>query len=269
MEKKAIIYKNDLKFTSNIDIEKSEFYDVQTENLYNKYKNKPKIELRIENSKMENYNYLDLSNLNLDDDLLNKLLQTEKIINILKKIVFLDLSSNDLTKKPNLTKYKNIKYLCISKNKISGVIEDNILYELTCDNNKISNIKSQSIKVLSANNNNITQIDVPNIKVLNINNNKLNEIDEYLNLDYLECIDNKIKTIKNLYNLQEIYIANNELKNISNMPNLLILNCVNNPIEKIDYFEKVNLILSSTPIISSKYKIKNMTKIKNDYLFNI
>ena len=49
----------------------------------------------------ENYDYLDLSSLNLDDELVNKLFDLEKIKFILSKIKYLDLSSNNLTKKPN------------------------------------------------------------------------------------------------------------------------------------------------------------------------
>jgi len=269
MDKKISIYKNDLKFTTNIDLEKSEFESETVKNLYNNNKNKPKIELRIIDSEMEKYEYLDLSSLSLEDNLLDKLLNLEKIKFILKKIKFLDLSSNNLTKYPNLSKYKNIIYLSISKNEIAGTITENNLIELTCDFNKITQITSSSIKKLSANNNMIKSIDLPNIKVLNINNNQLTELDEYNDLEYLECIGNEIKTIKNLFNLQEIYVGNNKLENISNMPNLLILNCVNNPIKKINYLENVNLILCTTPVISSRYKISNITKMKGDYIINI
>jgi hypothetical protein len=269
MKKKISIYKNDLKFTDNIDLEKSEFESDAVKKLYNTHKNKPKIELRIVDSQMEKYEYLDLSSLNLDDDLLNKLLSLEKIKFILVKIKYLDLSSNNLTKTPDLSKYKNIIYLSISKNEIEGVISDNNLIELTCDFNKITKITSSTITKLSANNNMIKSIYVPNIKVLNINYNQLTELGEYPNLEYLECISNEIKIIKNLFKLQEIYVGNNKLENISNMPSLLILNCVNNPIKKIGYLEKVNLILCTTPVISSRYKIANINKMKNDYLINI
>lgn len=269
MDKKIPIYKNDLKFTDIIDLEKSEFESEATKNLYNNHKNKPKIELRIKDSEMEKYEYLDLSSLNLNDDLLSKLLIMDKIKFILRKIKFLDLSSNNLTKQPDLSKYKNIIYLSISKNQIEGSIVDNNLKELTCDFNKITQITSTSMTKLSANNNTLKSINVPNIKVLNVNNNQLTELNEYYNLEYLECINNQIKIIKNLFNLQEIYVGNNKLENISNMPNLIILNCVNNPLAKINYFEKVNLILSTTPVISSRYKIANITKMKDDYIINI
>lgn len=262
------IYKNDLKFVENIN-DNSEFESESVKNMYNNYKNKPKIELRIADSKIEKYEYLDLSNLNLDDDLLDKLLNLKKIKIILSKIKFLDLSSNNLKKKPDLSKYNNIIYLSISKNEIEGAITDNNLLELTCDFNKITKINSTSITKLSANNNFIKSVDIPKIKVLNINNNNLTEINEYYDLEYLECINNEIKIIKNLLKLQEIYVGNNKLENISNMPNLLILNCVNNPIKKINYFKNVNLILCTASEISSKYKISNITKMNNDYLINI
>jgi Leucine-rich repeat (LRR) protein len=266
---KSKIYKNDLKFSENFDFETTEFESDTVKNLYNFHKNKPKIEIRIIDSEMENYEYLDLSKLDLNDKLLSKLLTVDKIKYILSKIKYLDLSTNNLTKYPDLSKYTNIIYLSISKNQIEENINDNNLIELTCDFNKISRINSHSITKLSANNNELVEITIPNIKVLHINNNKVKIMGDYFYLEYLECINNEIKNIQNLFKLQEIYIGSNKLEKISNLPNLLILNCVDNPIKKIIYFENVKLILSSTPNISSKYKIENITKIKNDYLINM
>lgn len=263
------IYKNDLKFYENFNFTCSEFDSETVKNIYDLHKNKPKIEMRITDSQMENFEYLDLSNLNLNDELLEQLLNLDRIKKILSKIKYLDLSTNNLIKYPNLIKYNNIVYLSISKNNIGGIINDNNLIELTCDYNKISKIQSSSITKLSANNNLLKNIDIPNIKVLHINYNEITNVEEYFNLEYLECIENKIKNVKNLFKLQEIYIGNNQLENIENMPSLMILNCVNNPIKKINYFENVKLILTSTPIISSKYKIANITKMKDDYLINI
>ena len=269
MNEKMKIYKNDLKFSEKFDFNKTEFESDSVKNLYNTHKNKPKIEMRITDSQMEKYEYLDLSSLDLNDDLLNKLFSLDKIKYILSRIKYLDLSTNNLVRYPDLSKYKNIIFLSISKNQIEGNINDNNIIELTCDNNKVSKINSSSITKLSANNNELREINVPNIKVLHINNNKISEVGEYFNLEYLECIDNKIKNIQNLFKLQEIYAGNNQIENISNLPSVLVLNCVNNPIKKINYFENVKLILSSTPVVSSRYKISNITKMKDDYLINI
>ena len=269
MSCKMKIYKNDLKFSDNFNFEKTEFESETVKNMYNSHKNKPKIEMRITDSEMENYEYFDLSSLDLNDELLLKLFSLSKIKTILSKIKFLDLSTNNLTKYPDLTKYKNIIYLSIQKNNIKGNITENNLIELTCDFNEITKIKSNSIKKLSANNNKLSEVLVPNIKVLHVNYNEISEIGNYFDLEYLECIDNKIKIIDNLFKLQEIYIGNNKLESLNNLPSLMILNCVNNPIKKINYFENVKLILSSTPIYSSRYKIANISKMKNDYLINI
>ena len=149
MEKKILIYKNDLKFNDDIT-EDSDFDTDNIKEMYSQYKKKSKIELRIKDSELENYNYLDLSNLGLDDELLSKLLKLEKIIFILKKIEYLDLSSNKITKTINLDNYKNIIYFNISRNEICGAFEDQNIIELNCEYNNITSVVSNSIQKLNA-----------------------------------------------------------------------------------------------------------------------
>ena len=262
------IYKNDLKFNENLDIESSEFESDVVKSIYNNFKSKPKIELRIEDSKMENYRYLDLSKLEIDDKYFGELVQLKRIKHILNKIEFLDLSNNNLTKLPDLSKFKNILYLNVSFNLIDHDIENNNLIELTCHNNSIKSIKSNKITHLNASNNCISLIDVPNVKILIINYNKIDWIPSYVNLVYLECIQNNIVKIDNMFELEELYIGNNKLLNIKNMPKLKILNCVGNPIDKIKYFPDLKTLMSSTCKISSQYILLDMKKIKSDYLIN-
>ena len=131
MEKKTLIYKNDLKFNNNNIYENSDFDSDVIKDIYNDYKKKPKIELRIKDCEMENYNYLDLSDLNLDNELLEKLINLDKIKFLLNKIKFLDLSSNQLTKLFDFSLYKNILYLNIARNKIEGNIDENNIIELS------------------------------------------------------------------------------------------------------------------------------------------
>lgn len=263
----CVVYKNDLKF-DDFDLQTSEFESEDTRQIYQNYKSKPKIELRIKDCEMENYEYLDLSKLDLTDELLYKLFSLKKIINILKKITFLDLNNNKLTIFPNLNSYPNIKYLSISFNNINGPIDNNIIEELSCEQNKITSIRSKTLLKLSGSNNMISSIDVPNIKLLIINNNKLNCIPSYLNLKYIECIDNQISSLDNLVNLEELYIGSNQLTNLDYLPKIKVLNCINNPIDKIKYFSNLNILLCSTMKISSKYKVSNITKIKKDYLIH-
>jgi hypothetical protein len=268
MEKKILIYKNDLKFNDDIT-EDSDFDTDNIKEMYSHYKKKPKIELRIKDCELENYNYLDLSNLGLDDELLSKLLKLDKIIFILKKIEYLDLSSNKLTKTINLDSYKNIIYFNISRNEICGAFEDNNIIELNCEYNNITSVVSNSIQKLNACSNNITTISVPKIKILLINDNKLNKLDTLEHVEYMECINNNIKTIGKYNKLKEIFIANNLIEDIDEMNELAILNCVNNPIKRIKHVGKLNIILCSTPNISSKYKIKNISKINSNYFINL
>lgn len=262
------IYKNDLKFNENINMEESEFESDNVRTIYNNFKSKPKIELRIEDSLMENYRYLDLSKLEIDDEYLLKLLELEKITNILNKIEFLDLSNNKLTKLPDLRKFPNILYLNISFNMIEQDIVDNNLIELTCHNNSIKSIKSKKLTHLNASNNSISHIDTPNIQILIISYNKINWIPSYINLKYLECIGNNIIRIDNMLELEELYIGHNNVTDIKNMPKLKFLNCVGNPIDKIKYFPNLKTLMASTCKISSQYILSTMEKIKLDYLIN-
>lgn len=264
----CFIYKNDLKFNDNIDLENSEFESDSVKYIYDNFKNKPKIELRIEDSKMENYKYLDFSKLDIDDEQLMRLFELERIKYILKKIEFLDLSHNKLTMLPNLKKYPNIYYLSVSFNIINQHIHDDNLLELTCHNNQIKSIKSNKLTHLNASYNDIEMIDVPNINVLIISYNKLIWIQSYLELKYLECIDNQINKIDNMYNLEELYIGNNKVVNISNMPKLKVLNCINNRLEKIKFFPKLETLMTSIPKVSSQYNVSSISKVKNDYVIN-
>lgn len=264
----CFIYKNDLKFKTQIDVQTSEFESDSVKSIYNNFKNKPKIELRIEDSKIENYRYLDLSSLEIDDSYFDKLLELKKIINILTKIEFLDLSNNNISIMPNLSKFKNILYLNVSNNKLSSDIIVNNLIELTCSNNKIRSITSNKLTHLNASNNLITFVNIPNIQILIINKNNIICIKNYVNLKYLECIENSIEKLSDMEELEELYIGNNKLYELSNMPKLKILNCVKNPIEKIKFFPCLKSIMTSTPKISSQYILSSIEKIKSDFSIN-
>lgn len=266
--KKYFIYKNDLKFNQNFDMECSEFETNDIKSFYYNFKEKPKIELRLEDSKMENYRYLDLSKLEIDDIYLSQLIKLDKINFILEKIEFLDLSNNNLKKFTNLSNYSNIIYLNISNNLIDECIIDDNLIELTCHDNLIKSIKSNKIIRLNASNNLINCIDVPNIKILIINYNKIDWIPSLIHLVYLECMNNILTKIDTMLEMEELYIGHNNLLDIYNMPKLKILNCVNNPIKKIKYLPNLKTLMSSTPTVSSQYILENIKKIKSDYLID-
>jgi hypothetical protein len=263
----CVVYKNDLKF-NDFDITASEFESEGTRQMYQNYKSRPKIELRIKDSEIENYEYLDLSKLDLTDELLEKLFKLKKIIFILKQIKFLDLNNNNLTVFPDLSSYPNIKYLSISFNSIKGSVHNDIIEELSCEQNKIKSIRSKSLLKLSGSNNQIESIDTPKIQVLVVNSNNISYIPSYTDLEYIECIDNQLVSLDNLDSLEELYISGNQVINLDYLPKIKVLNCVNNPIDKIKFFPKLTILLCSTMKISSKYKISNISKVKKDYLIH-
>lgn len=266
-KKKGTFYKNDLKFYDKTDA--TEIEDDFTKELYHKYKNKPKIELRIDECIRENYNYFDLSHMKLDDKLLEELLSLKDIEELLSKIHFLDLSNNILTRIPDIKKYKNIKCIDVSYNKIKGDIINNNWSELVCKHNHIETIKSESIERLIASDNEIDEIDIPNIKLLVINNNKIKELHECDKLNYCEIMNNKVEKINKMDSLTELYIADNNIKEFSELSNIKILNCANNKIDKIPYYSTLEVIVSTTPIISKKYTIENIEKVNLDYIISI
>lgn len=266
--KKSNIYKNDIKFNDQIDIENSEFESEEVKDTYIDYNKKPKIEFRIKDCEMENYEYLDLSDLHIDDLTLVNLFNLDTIKYILTKIKFLDLSSNNLKLFPNINDYSNIIYFSISNNKIENSIINNTIKELSCENNKIKKIISDSIEKLSASNNLIEELQVPNIKIMFINDNEIKSINYLKKLEYLECSNNKINKIENIENLVELYASNNDIVSIDNLENIKIINCIDNPIIRIKYFSTLNSLITSTPHISKKYIIENLSKIKKNYLIN-
>jgi hypothetical protein len=271
-DKEIDFYKSDIKYGIKHDISKYNFVSEHVEKLYNKFKNKASIEFRIEDAKLENYEYFDLSKLTLTDKLLNHLINIDIIDNILKKIYFLDLSNNNLSSITQINKildiYKNIKILDISNNKFKGEFINNTLDEFICQDNDITCIKSNTMKKINAMNNQIHTIEIPLVETLYIKNNNLTSIGNCNNLSYLNCCDNNIIDITHLRNLEELYITNNKINSLKSLNNLFICNCVNNPIEKIDYLDKIIEITCSTDNISSKYIVSSSVKNKNNYLFN-
>lgn len=266
---KIFFYKNDLKFSNPEDVLDSEFDSEMTEQLYNKHREKPKIELRLEEAHTENYKYLDLSKLGIGDKHLDQLLELPRVTHILKKIEFLDLSNNKLNTMPDISKYPNIIHLDISHNTISGSIKNNTFVELSCTHNKINSIRSSSIERLNASNNNIEHINVPQIVIMIIDNNVLQNIHSYPRLKYLNCVGNQIECIANMDNLEELFVGNNRIIKIMNLPKIIVLNCVNNPIDKIEYFPLLEMLMTSTPVISKKYTVAHTSKFKTDYVFNM
>ena len=149
--------KKDLKNINNIG-DVCVFESLETEKLYNDYKNKSPLEIRINMCINEEYFYLDLSEMSLDDDKLNDIFENPVIQDILFKIEMIDLSNNNLETFIDINKYTNIKFMNISNNNIQNIVKNDHLVELNCENNKIIKIFSVSLIRLIAFNNLILHI---------------------------------------------------------------------------------------------------------------
>ena len=219
-----IFRKKDLKNINNINIDNFIFENDEIKELYEKYKNKAGLEIRIEMCIMENYFYLDLSEMKLTDIQLIDIFENEHIKEILYKIEMLDLSNNNLSSYINLDIYNNIKYLNISFNEITNSIDSNYIVELNCENNNINKIISNSIIRLIAHDNLIEYIDLINVEYLIINNNKLVELCNFNNIKVLDCINNNILNIDYIKSLENLYCSTNKISKEYNIKNIEKIN---------------------------------------------
>ena len=235
-EDKYKVYPNDIKFMKfrNIDPKKAEWYDKDT---HNNYMNggHDTIGHRIEESKKNDFSYLDLSHLDLID--------------------FPDLSQSYFK-----NQLKNIKYLFISNNKITSCNDKLKFFE--------------NLHVLDISHNNISEISYipPNLIELVCNNNNLirlvNNMD---NIVRLECSDNKLIVLPSMKNLTHLLCENNKLNGISEYPNCQKIICSNNPIFNINSQPKLTYLDCSRTNIKEKllnmpsleYLNCNNTKISN------
>jgi hypothetical protein len=278
MEKKYIIYKNDLKYREdrNIDINKIDWNQNDIKHLMKT--DHDTLEYRLNESKNTNYNDLDLEMLKLND------LPTILKINIFINLKHLFISNNNLTGYIDLSFLKNLETLDITNNNINKIIIPNNLIELSACNNSITNFtSSEKLKRLKISNNKITELYIPNtIEILEVNNNlitsydfsnydKLNRIIIFSNplkkislskyVLYVDLSETQIENISNLYKTEHLVLNNcNFIRNLPQSNNIKTIELIGTPIDKLYFYTNYELILTQlnlTKNISSKYKESN------------
>lgn len=208
MFSKYDVYENDLKFSEHIDPEKSIWYDknVQDKFLSNEVKT---LEYRLNECKKNNYEYLDISYLNLESiPDLTKHTDYQKI----KNIKFLFVNDNKIKEIDNsLEQFKNLEVLDISCNQLRKIKSlPNSLVELVCHNNKLTLICSSKC-----------------LLTLDCSFNRMEKINEYSSVKNLMCENNNITEIETFLNAKHMTLKNNPLKKINGSPNLEFLNIEN------------------------------------------
>lgn len=289
MDKKYVIYKNDLKFKNerNIDVNKIDWEQNNIKHLFNI--DHDSINYRLDESKTTNYNCLDLEMTNLEK--IPEILFSDTFSNL----KYLFLANNKLLGNIDLSFLKKLEICDVTDNKITNITLPQSLIELSACNNNITTFTSNNnLKRLKISYNNISVLNLNNsIENLEINNNsmqkfdfsnfeKLKKIIIYSNplekiylpkkCEYVDLSETNINIIDDLYSVEHLVL--NNCKNIRTLPtseNITTLELINTPVEKLYFYKNYELIvvqLNLTKNISSKYKQSNANiKItKNLYL---
>ena len=157
----------------------------------------------------------------------------------------INLRDKQLTYLPDLSRFKYLRYLDCSNNKLTSLPKLNSkLINLDCSNNQITSLPELNTKLLYINcqHNQLTSLPELNteLKYLNCHHNQLTSLPKLnKNLKRLVCSCNLLTTLPKLNNkLEELVCYNNKLTSLPQLnENLLELLCYNN---QLTYFPELN-----------------------------
>jgi len=292
MDKKYVIYQNDLKHRNmtKLDINKIDWKQNDIRHLYNI--NHDTLEYRFKESEKDNYQHIDLTNLNLIN--LPKQLDSNIFYN---NLLHLFISNNNIKGKLNLSNFKKLESIDIDNNEIDEIILPESLKELSISNNKLKYIKcNKNLIRIKCSNNLLEKIDLNNnLEICVFDNNKLtildmrklnlcekiiiynNPLQNLLTPSSLKYLDLSETLISELYDCDNLlHLVANKCINLKNLPkykNIEFIEIIETPIEKLYFYEKYKLILiqlNITKNISKKYKENNaLIQIRNNILLTI
>jgi Leucine-rich repeat (LRR) protein len=165
---------------------------------------------------------------------------------------------------PDLTRFKNLKTLKCSDNKLTSLptLPQNLEY-LYCSNNQLILLPTlpQYIEDLDCSGNKLTLLPTlpQNLQKLSCRNNQLTLLPTLpQNLEYLYCSHNKLTSLHTLpQNLQKLYCSSNKLTSLPTLPqNLEELSCSNNPIYEI---------VNNDSLITIKRNIQTLNNFRHLY----
>ena len=278
LDRKYIIYQNDLKFRNlrNLDKTKIDWSQNNISHLYDV--DHDTIEFRLNESNQSNNKDIDLRHLNLLQ------IPIQIYTSSFNMLQHLFLSNNKLNGKIDFSKFVNLNSLDLDNNNIEEIIlpqnlielsiNNNKLCSLNCNNNlvrlKVSNNRLSNItffdklEILELDNNNFTEIDITSLSKLRrliIFCNPLNNIKFTSSIEYADISETNITQIfcNNVSHNLEHLVANTckNLKDIPKFNKLKNLELINTPIDKLYYYDNFELIIvqyNLTKNISKKYK---------------
>jgi len=231
--KKYVVYENDLKFKSkrNIDPQKAIWDSKHIENNFLN-QNLDTLSYRFDECQKNNFEYLDLSHLELEKV---PNVSTHKYAKDLVKVKYLFLNDNKLTECPtNLQYFSNLEVLDISSNLITTITYlPTSLKEFVCHNNCLKSVPPHDY-----------------LLKLDCSHNSIASLNKYGYVKDIICHDNEIKTIPTYQNINRIICKNNPIIHIETQPSVESLDC-----------SKTNISGKLSNMPNLKYFICNDTKI--------
>jgi Leucine-rich repeat (LRR) protein len=153
----------------------------------------------------------------------------------------------------DVTRFKNLKILYCSNNRLTSLHLNKNLERLYCGNNHLTSLHlNKNLQLIYCNNNKLTSLHLnKNLKTLICSNNQLSSLHLNVKLEKLYCSSNRLvslltKNLKILHcnnnnlsslhlneDLQELHCSHNKLISLYLNEKLLIIDYINNPIYEI------------------------------------
>lgn len=283
-KKKYIVYKNDLKYRINRNLDKSriEWDNDDVKRLFDT--DLDTLDYRIQECVTNNYEVLDLEGLDLKQiPQLNDAIYT--------KLSFLSLANNKITELNNLGLFKNLKVLDCLNNQIEEINNlPDTLEELNCRSNKVKQLilpknilrvdcafnelsvigfnNTTQLKSIICSHNKLTYIpDIQSIEKLICCYNIINKLGKYPSIEILDCRCNKLDAILEYKTLRELYCSSNDILSISSLPALVLLDIIDTKITKVPFSEKLKELTCNvdTVKISNKFNVGTIEQFKTNY----
>ena len=188
-------------------------------------------------------------------------------------ILTLSIDCREIIVLPDLTRFKNLKELYCSDNKLSSLPNTlpQSLETLYCSSNKLTSLpdltRFKNLKQLYCNNNKLTSLPTTlpkTIEILYCSSNKLTslpDLTKFTNLKELYCFKNKLSSLPTTLpqTLETLYCFDNKLTYLPTLPEkILYLYYTNNPICNI-------LDCDSNSLIKVKQNIKILNNFRHLY----
>lgn len=189
-------------------------------------------------------------------------------------ILTLSIECRGITVFPNLTRFKNLKELYCSDNKLSSLpttLLPQSLEILYCSNNKLTSLSNltrlKNLKALYCSNNKFSSLPTTlpqSIVILNCSNNQLTSLPDLIrikNLKELNCCNNQLNSLPNTLpeSLETLYCFDNKLTYLPTLPEkTLYIIYWNNPVCNI-------LDINNNSLMKVKQNIKIVNNFRHLY----